>query len=263
MVFKVASGAPDRAAYRSELPGGAPQATNVVHRVGALLAELAQATTPLSLTELTGRTGLPKTTVHRLLASMCDAGLARRGAAGYLLGLAAPRAGTPAPARPSLTLPRRWYLPHLVELYERTHQMVGLCVLVGDDVAFVERIYGHDRLDDGGEDTDRLPAGKTAAGRVLLAFAQAERPCGVGRAVAVAGWERCLADIRRRRIAVHTDAWGAGVFRAAAPVSDRAGRVVAAVEIGGGGCPGVGVTTLVEQVRRTAHALTAAARCLN
>ncbi|MER6047169.1 helix-turn-helix domain-containing protein [Streptomyces sp. NPDC001793] len=262
MVFSVESGAPDHAPDRAKMSGDPPRTTNVVQRVGALLTELAQSTTPLSLTELTGRTGLPKTTAHRLLASMCDAGLARRGATGYLLGLAAPRAGPPAPTRPSLALPRRWYLPHLVELYERTHQMVGLCVLVGDEVQFVERIYGHDRLDDDGEDADRLPAGKTAAGRVLLAFAQTQRPCGIGRTTAVTGWERCLADIRCRRIAVHTDTWGAGVFHAAAPVSDRAGRVVAAVEIGGG-YPGVGVTTLVEQVRRTAHALSTAARCLN
>ncbi|MEK2474200.1 MULTISPECIES: IclR family transcriptional regulator [Streptomyces] len=232
-----------------------------MHRVGVIMAELAEATVPLSLTDLTHRTGLPKTTVHRLLASMCDAGLVRRAGAGFLLALAAPRVGVPA--RPSFALPRRWYLPHLVELYERTHQMVGLGVLVGDEVEFIERIYGPDRLDDGAEDVDRLPAALTAAGRVLLAFAQAERPLRPGTATAGAGLARSLADIRRRRIAVHADASDAGAFRAAAPVTDRAGRVVAAVEIGGGGCPGVCVTMLVEQVRRTAHALTAAARCLN
>ncbi|MEU5299355.1 IclR family transcriptional regulator [Streptomyces noursei] len=232
-----------------------------MRRVGVILAELAEAAAPLSLTELTHRTGLPKTTVHRLLASMCDAGLVRRTDAGYLLGLAVPPA-TAAPIRPPFAVPRRWYLPHLVELYERTHQMVGLGVLTGDEVTYLERLYGPDRLDDGGEDIDRLPAVQTPAGRVLLAFAQAERPCGTGSAATGAGLARALADIRRRRIAVHTDASDLGAFRAAAPVTDRAGRVVAAVEIGGGGCPGMCVTTLVEQARRTAHALTAAARCL-
>ncbi|MFF4695219.1 IclR family transcriptional regulator [Streptomyces chattanoogensis] len=227
--------------------------TGVVRRVGVILAELAEAATPLSLAELTCRTGLPKTTVHRLLASLCSTGLVRRADVGYLLGPAASPACDPVPDPAPLTLPRRCFLPHLVELYERTHQMVSLCVLVGDEVVVIERIYGHDRADDGADDVDRVPAGHTAAGRVLLAFAWAVR--------SDEGLERCLAGIRRRRVAVHTAACNAGVICAAAPVVGRAGRVVAAVEIAGGS-PAMGVTAMVDQVRRTALAISAAARCL-
>ncbi|MGW2633384.1 IclR family transcriptional regulator [Streptomyces chattanoogensis] len=232
--------------------------TGVVRRVGVILAELAEAAAPLSLAELTCRTGLPKTTVHRLLASLCSTGLVRRADLGYLLGPAASPACGPVPDRAPLTLPRRCFLPHLVELYEKTHQMVSLCVLVGDEVVCIERIYGHDRADDGAGDVDRAPAGHTAAGRVLLAFAVAVRPDD--GAASGAGLERCLAGIRRRRVAVHTAACNAGVICAAAPVVGRAGRVVAAVEITGGS-PAMGVTAMVNQVRRTALAISAAARC--
>lgn len=232
----------------------------MVHRVGVIVAELAQARMPMSLAELTCRTGLPKTTVHRLLAALCGIGLVRRGDAGYALGPAAPPLRAPAPGRDPFALPRRCFLPHLVELYEQTHQMVSLCILVGDEVVFLERIYGPGRADDGLVDAERLPARLTAAGRVLLAFSRTVRPDGAG-AAPHAGLERCLADIRRRRVAVLAAACQPGVICAAAPVVGRTGRVVAAVEIAAGAAA-LGVTAMIDQVHRTARTISAAARRL-
>lgn len=116
----------------SSLPGkGSTKAGgSMLTRGLALLAAYRAGELELSQTELAKRTGLPKPTVHRLVAELVEWGALERSRTGvrlgqwlYLLGVSAPRIGL-------LRAVGQSYLDRLCEL---THEYVCLSVLCGDE----------------------------------------------------------------------------------------------------------------------------------
>lgn len=123
------------------------------------------------LTELAARTGLAKTTVHRLCADLVRLGLLERDADSYRLGGVLFELGSLVPRRRDL---REAALPFLQDLFEATHETVHLGVREGHEVVYVERIHGHEVLRLPSRIGGRLPLTCTGVGKALLAFSGAE-----------------------------------------------------------------------------------------
>jgi DNA-binding IclR family transcriptional regulator len=223
-----------------------------VEKATNILAELAGAATGMPLSEVTRRTGLPKSTTHRLLVLLTDCGLVRHGATGYQLDGGAWWLAAPVDERVLRILRlRRRLLPHMIDLYEMTRQTVNLSVLCDGDVVHVERIYGHNRVASRSDGVDEAPASQTAAGRLLLALQPHPAP-----------WpdlENILSAIRREGVAISYADLTPRVHCAAAPLRDRAGHPIAAIAVAGR-APGFDPGWAMPLVRRTAHAMSVAIR---
>lgn len=125
----------------------------------------------MTLSELSRASGLPKSTVHRLLGRLVDLkAVEHHGAAGYKIGLDLLRIGA---ASPALRL-RDCAMPHLTSLHRGTGQAVYLGVLRGSDVVFLERLEPAHVVDSPVTVGGRLPAHCTAIGKALLAYEDPE-----------------------------------------------------------------------------------------
>ncbi|GII55286.1 IclR family transcriptional regulator [Planotetraspora thailandica] len=219
----------------------------------------------MSLAELSRRTGLPKTTAHRLLGVLCRRGFARRIGIDYAVGDQLATLAGPGPR----TIPggRRIVLPYMVRLYELTRQTVNLAVARGLEVAYVERVYGHARVSSPSDGLDRAPLHCTATGKVLLAF-NAElnatfREAGAMRRMTrrtipgPAALDRELHMVRRTGIAFSREEFAEGVACAAAPVFGPDGRICMAVGVAGPS-PILALPEVAGTVKKTAHAMSGA-----
>lgn len=202
-----------------------------------------------SLAAISRETGIPKTTVHRIVAALVDVGALavdgdslRLEAMMFALGAQAPRE----------RLIRDLSLPALQHLRAVTACDVNLAVLQGLQVLYLERIPGplHRCLPGG---IGRcLPALYTGVGKALMAF----RPAGVvDQAIAClpepltahsmtepTTIRAQLADVLRTRLAYDREESGGGVTCVASPifvgpiavasvsVSSPAGRPISSVE---------------------------------
>ena len=122
----------------------------------------------LRLTDLARQTGLPKATLHRLLAALEVLGLVERTAGGHQLGIRLFELGEHVPRKQRL---REAALPFMQDLFEVTHDTVHLAVLEGTEVVYLERIRGHRSGQIPSRVGGRLPAYCTGVGKAMLAFA--------------------------------------------------------------------------------------------
>ncbi len=222
--------------------GGPRESTplSMAGKATAILAELATAPSSLTLSELARRTGFAKTTTYRLLGTLLEGGLVRRNGTHYRLNDKVSWLVPPADHRISrIRRLRRGLLPHMVGLYETSRQTVNLAVPRDDEVVYVDRIYGRNRVASRSDGVDRAPARLTAAGRLFLAYRPhpgpiAPEPAHGGPVRANGhGLESVLAGIRREGVAYNYGDLTAGVYCVAAPVRDRRGEVIAAVSLAG------------------------------
>lgn len=119
----------------------------------------------MTLSELARASGLPKSTVHRLIPRLIDLGAIEPHRAGYRIGLGLLELGSTTPAGSM----RDRAMPNLVALHRATGLTVHLGVLRQFDVVFLENLsrLGTPSLARVGS---RLPANCTAAGKALLAW---------------------------------------------------------------------------------------------
>ncbi|MFI7641229.1 IclR family transcriptional regulator [Nonomuraea sp. NPDC049400] len=230
-----------------------------------ILLALSTATHPVSLSQLCRATGLPKSTAHRLLGVLCSRGLARRVGNGYLPGeLLETMAGITRLRVPGT---RQVVLPYLLYLYETTRQTVNLAVPSGLEARYVERLYGHNRVDSRSDGMDRAPLHCTATGKALLAFDPALRRELLARGsfermtrrtiTTLTGLERELAQVRRHGVAYSQEEFTEGVSCVAAPVFGPGGRVCMSLGVAApaGAAP---LARLGISVRGAAQAISAA-----
>jgi len=118
------------------------------------------------ITDIARVTGLPKSTVHRLLQAMVDRGFATPGSDGYLTG---PRVLALAGKvlRPIDTVERA--RPSLRALQESTSCTVHLAVLFGDELVYVDKIEADKPYRMASRLGMSLPAHGTAIGKAVLA----------------------------------------------------------------------------------------------
>ncbi|MEV4749701.1 IclR family transcriptional regulator [Streptosporangium amethystogenes subsp. fukuiense] len=211
----------------------------VSSRVFALLDAFSQERPALRLVELTAVTGLPVSTVHRIAAELVELGALKKGRDGtYRIGLRMWELGSLCPQPRTL---RDVSLPFIHDLYEATAENVHLAVLDGDEVLYVERVWGPRSVGVASRVGGRQPLHVTGVGKVLLAYA----PHELRQAVLAAGLKRytphtivmpgllmrALQEIRETGIARCAEELALGTASVAAPIHGPDGRVVAALSV--------------------------------
>lgn len=213
-----------------------------VSRAIALLKAFSDQQPEWTLSELAQRVGLNKATVHRLLAALeAEQFITRNPATGgyrlgpelIVLGGCAVRANDlPTAARPALE-----------ELADATGETTSLEVLAGGEVMILDEVSSRHLLGIAQDVGMRLPLHATSTGKLLLAhLGQADADAllaeplpalTAGTITSPATLRRQLAAIRAEGYAVTAGELEIGFSAVAAPVRNAAGRVVAAVSVGG------------------------------
>jgi len=211
----------------------------VSSRVFALLNAFSPERPALRLVELTAVTGLPVSTVHRIAAELVELGALKKERDGvYRIGLRMWELGSLCPQPRTL---RDVSLPFIHDLYETTAENVHLAVLDGDEVLYVERVWGHRSVDVVSRVGGRSPLHATGVGKILLAHASRE----LQQAVLTAGLKRytphtivmpgllmrSLQEIRATGIARCAEELSLGTVSVAAPIHGPDGKVVAALSV--------------------------------
>jgi DNA-binding IclR family transcriptional regulator len=139
---------------------------NSVDRALGLLRTLARARRPVRFAELQAVSGIPKGTLHSLLASLEASDFIRRTTEGYEIGVAAFEVGTAVSAPASLRGAAAPLLDELQPLGEACH----LGMLDGGDVLYLDRRdYAQEALRYTVRIGSRKPAYATALGKAMLA----------------------------------------------------------------------------------------------
>jgi len=191
----------------------------------------------LRLRDLVDRTGMPKSTVHRLTQVLIENQLLTVDAGGYELGIGLFELSGLVPIKQRL---RETALPFLQDLFLATHETVHLGIREGRDVVYVEKIYGHSDLALPSRVGGRLPLTCTAIGKALLAFSSEEvqesvlsqplRRVSPRSIVDPARLRRELAEIRNTGLAFEREENTPGRGCVAAPVLVQ-GEALAALSI--------------------------------
>ena len=212
----------------------------------------------LSVSELARRSGLPKSTTHRLVGELCRLGLLESTRDGIRLGFRLFELGQLAQARlrlRQLALPmlgelvprhrglRDAALPFMEDLMEATHQRVHLAVLEGVEVVYVQILGSRSGMAMPSRIGGRLPAHATGVGKAILAFSppsvvsarmEAGLPRLSPRTIVMPGaLTRELATIREQGVAYDREESSPGIACAAAPVFGMHGVVVAGLSVSG------------------------------
>ena len=214
---------------------------SVLGRACLLLDALDADHPSLSISELARRTGLAKSTTHRLAQELVGLGMLEAlPEGGVQLGLRLFELGELVPLRRSL---RDAALPFMEDLVEATRQRVHLAVLEGVEVVYLQILGAKSPIVLPSRVGGRLPAHATGVGKAMLAYSapavvQARIEAGLprvsARSIANAGvLVRELETIRKDGIAYDREESQIGVSCAAAPVFGPDGAVVAALSVTG------------------------------
>lgn len=194
----------------------------------------------LGVTQIAHRVGLPKSSVHRILASLVSLEAIERDGHDYQLGMRLFELGEHVPRKRDL---REAALPFMEDLYEVTHETIHLAVLDGTEVLYIERIQGHNKYRQlasrvGG----RLPAHCTGVGKALLSFNPESVTALLSRGTLEARTAYTitsprvlveeLAKIRQRGLATDRDESAIGIHCVATPII-LAGKAIAAMSVTG------------------------------
>jgi IclR family pca regulon transcriptional regulator len=193
----------------------------------------------MTVSDVARATGLTRAAARRFLHTLVDLGYV--GTDGRLFSLR-PRVLELGYAYvSSLPLPSL-ALPHLERLTEQVGESSSVSVLDGDDIVYVARVAIHKIMTVAISVGTRFPAYATSMGRVLLAHAEPGwledylsrvtlHPLTPRTVTDPARLREILTDVRARGFAVVDQELEAGLRSVAAPVRDRAGSVVAAMNV--------------------------------
>lgn len=204
----------------------------------SLLLQLREASSPMSLSEISRRAGLHKVTTLRLLITLEKFQFVERnreektfkiGRNAFYVGNGFVREGT-----------RQKILEVMKQLVRNCRHTVTLSILDGTSVLFIERLDGIERVKVTVDIGSRVPAYSSATGRALLAGLTdkqiAERFKGIKldrfADQTPATLSRLLADVakvRARGFAVNDQQSTPGLTAIAVPVKNQAGEHVAAL----------------------------------
>ncbi|ODR06058.1 IclR family transcriptional regulator [Mycobacterium sherrisii] len=192
----------------------------------------------LTLAQIVRRTGLPRSSAHRMLERLVQLRWLRRNGHDYELGMRLVELGSLAVHQDRLVQAAR---PLLGELHRATGLVAHLAVLDGPDVVYLDKVG--DRMAEiiptrvGG----RQPAHCTAVGKAILAYGHQD--AAVNLQVRQTKYSICtgphlaaeLAKVRARGVAFEREESFPGFGCVAAPIGDIGGDrdVVAAVSVCG------------------------------
>lgn len=206
----------------------------VVSRAASILRALDGEHRGLSLSELAERTGLPRSTVHRLVTAL--------GVEGFVVGAPATGRTRLGPELARLALHSRGELqaelrPYLEDLRRTLDETIGLSVLEPQGVRFVDQITANHPLQAITAVGELLPAWSSASGRALLATLPAEQRQAMVPRRLVASVPSTTTDRRevmaaieraeREGVAVTREEYTEGICAAAVAVRDAFGAAAA------------------------------------
>ena len=205
-----------------------------------VLELLVQADGQMSVTKLAAQTGLQKSNVHRLLATLCALGYVHHGDSKlYEPSLRIWEMGQQVYARLSIASAARPYLRRLVE---QTGESAHLAILDRGEIVYIDKVETANPVRAYTVIGGRAPAYCTASGKVLLAY----EPMETVRAVAgtmrrqtpetiadLKGLTKELARVRDQGYAINLGEFRPNVAALAAPVQLATGKVIAVVGISG------------------------------
>jgi DNA-binding IclR family transcriptional regulator len=213
----------------------------VLERSFALLDLLAGRSDPVSLKEISEKTGLHPSTAHRILNDLTIGRLVDRPHAGsYRLGMRLLELGNLVKARLDV---REAALAPMRELHRLTHQPVNLSLRQGDEIVYVERTYS----ERSGMQVVRAVGGRaplhlTSVGKLFLAHDDPQRVRAYATRTGLAGHtrnsitdlpglERELATVRASGVARDDEELELGVRCMAAGIFDDQGKLLAGLSV--------------------------------
>jgi DNA-binding IclR family transcriptional regulator len=143
----------------------------------------------LALEEVSRRTGLPRSSAHRILEHMTTLGWVSRSESGYGLGSRARWLGRLAGDASAL---RASAAPVLHELSVATGLVAHLAVLEGAEIVYLDKIGGPRAVDVPSRVGGRAPAHRTALGKAMLACLTPEQV--EAQLAKHLGWEFCASE---------------------------------------------------------------------
>ena len=237
-----------------------PSRTAAIDKTMILYEALRSAPEALRLSDLSRRTGLAKSTTHRLLTALIASGMVTRLGVGYL---AVHRSAEAARADSGQRDLLRWLAPFVCDALIRTRCTASLAMLDGPDVVFSHRVYSHDNVPTPSDSTGREKAHLTAAGRLLLSC-DLRAACGSDRdwgldAEETARLDGELISIRRRGYAMRVSPQGV-CAAVALPLSPQGPPIVLAAK---GRGKAADAEHMVVQLRAVATSVRAALHAAN
>jgi len=194
---------------------------------------------PQTLSEVARTTGLSRAAVRRFLLTLERLGYVDH--EGNRFALTPQVLALGYAYLSSLTLPEVAQ-PHLARLVERVHESSSVSVLDGRDVVYVARVPTRRIMTVAITVGTRFPAHATSMGRVqLAALPEAALDAYLARARLDRLTARTITDpesLRRELVRIRASGWALvdqeleeGLRSVAAPIRDRTGRVIAAVNV--------------------------------
>ncbi len=212
---------------------------SVLGRAVLILDSLAQEGV-LGVSEMARRTGLPKTTVHRLVGELARHDLLEVTDEGIRLGMRLFEFGQNVPRQRSL---KEAALPYMRDLQEATRETVHLAVLDGTEVVYLEILHAAHAPRLPSRVGGRMPAQATGVGKAILAFSppavvDALISRGLARrtphTIAMPGALRQeLGRIAESSVSFDREESVLGIVCTASPVFGKDGEVVAAISLTG------------------------------
>ena len=228
----------------------------VLDRVSILLDALNESE-GLTLSELSRRTGFPRSSTHRMLVQLLRLQWIRRRGHAYELGMKMFELGSLARHHDSV---HRAALPIMHQLHATTGLTIHLAVLDGPDVLYLERIGDGFSMTLPSRVGGRRPAVHTALGKAMLAADGADPELAIaGRTAATphsisdaTTLRREFARIRERSVAFDRDESVVGASCVAAAIGD--GRTTVGAISACGPSDRINTWSLVAPVRMAALA---------
>ena len=216
-------------------------AIQVLERMFSLVDALAAQPEPVSLKDLSERTGLHPSTAHRILNDLAIGRYVDRPEAGsYRLGMRLLELGNLVKARLDV---RDAAIGPMRELHKLTHQPVNLSVRQGDEIVYIERTYS----ERSGMQVVRAVGGRaplhlTSVGKLFLAHDEAPRVRAYANRTGLQGHtrnsitdvprlERELAQVRQNDMARDDEELELGVRCMAAGIFDDQGKLIAGLSV--------------------------------
>ncbi|MBW2057193.1 MAG: IclR family transcriptional regulator [Deltaproteobacteria bacterium] len=233
---------------------------------GMRILELLSREAPLSLEKISSQTGIPRTSVFRLLNTLEALGYAEReqirGIDHWMLGLKLLDLTSSKLSKLDL---RKEVRRTMEELAEKTDEFVQLGVLYGGKVMYIDHVKRPKPLAMYAEVGSQLPINVSAAGMVLAAalddkelgklLREQDFPANTPNAPTDPDeLRRILMDVARQGFAIDDQQYAVGIRCIAAPILNHDGRVIAAINITGSllSMTDDRMDTLIDEVRGAA-----------
>ena len=216
--------------------------TQTVARAMDVLLCFSHSEPELSLTEISAKLGLHKSTLHRLLGTLESRRFVQRDLVSgrYRLGTKLLELAALVAEHNDLQKRAR---PHLYRLADECQETVDLSILDNSEVVYLEVLESSQRVKLAARPGQRLPAHSTASGKAFLAYLPASELQAILSSEftrytdsTLATDEALMRDLqatRERGFAMSVQEHEVGINAVAAPILDVAGYPIAAVAVAG------------------------------